>query len=84
MFPRLAIGIQTHARLAFNTACLGALALLAGCDSQDADVVEAGAGDVRTIGESASFRGINGIATDGETAWVAGDAANTVYVIDLD
>ena len=25
----------------------------------------------------------NGIATDGETAWVAGDAANTVYVIDL-
>ena len=26
----------------------------------------------------------NGIATDGETAWVAGDAANTVYVIDLD
>ena len=26
----------------------------------------------------------NGIATDGETAWVAGDAANTVYVFDLD
>ena len=26
----------------------------------------------------------NGIATDGSTAWVAGDAANTVYVIDLD
>ena len=26
----------------------------------------------------------NGIATDGETAWVAGDAANTVYVVDLD
>ena len=25
----------------------------------------------------------NGIATDGETAWVAGDAANTVYVFDL-
>ena len=61
MFPRLATGIQTHARLAFNTACLGALALLAGCDSQDADVVEAGAEGVRTIGESASFRGINGI-----------------------
>ena len=61
MFPRLAIGIQTHARLAFNTACLGALTLLAGCDSQDADVVEAGAEGVRTIGESASFRGINGI-----------------------
>ena len=61
MFPRLATGIQTHARLAFNTACLGALTLLAGCDSQDADVVEAGAEGVRTIGESASFRGINGI-----------------------
>ena len=61
MFPRLAIGIQTHARLAFNTACLGALALLAGCDSQDGDVVEAGTEGVRTIGESASFRGINGI-----------------------
>ena len=61
MFPRLAIGIQTHARLAFNTACLGALTLLAGCDSQDADVVESGAEGVRTIGESASFRGINGI-----------------------
>ncbi len=26
----------------------------------------------------------NGIATDGNTAWVAGDAANTIYVIDLD
>ena len=26
----------------------------------------------------------NGIATDGETVWVAGDAANTVYVFDLD
>ena len=26
----------------------------------------------------------NGIATDGETAWVSGDAANTVYVFDLD
>ena len=26
----------------------------------------------------------NGIATDGKTAWVAGDAANTVYVFDLD
>ena len=26
----------------------------------------------------------NGIATDGETAWVTGDAANRVYVIDLD
>ncbi|MYE22570.1 MAG: hypothetical protein F4Y01_01255 [Gammaproteobacteria bacterium] len=26
----------------------------------------------------------NGIATDGETAWVTGDAANTVYVFDLD
>ena len=26
----------------------------------------------------------NGIATDGETAWVAGDAANTIYVVDLD
>ncbi len=26
----------------------------------------------------------NGIATDGETAWVTGDAANTIYVVDLD
>ncbi len=26
----------------------------------------------------------NGIATDGETIWVAGDAANTVYVVDLE
>ena len=26
----------------------------------------------------------NGITTDGETAWVTGDAANTVYVLDLD
>ena len=26
----------------------------------------------------------NGIATDGQTAWVSGDAANTVYVFDLD
>ena len=25
----------------------------------------------------------NGIATDGQTVWVAGDAANTVYVFDL-
>ena len=25
----------------------------------------------------------NGITTDGETAWVAGDAANTIYVVDL-
>ncbi|MYC60123.1 MAG: hypothetical protein F4X09_08040 [Gammaproteobacteria bacterium] len=61
MFSRLAIGIQTRVRLAFNTACLGALTLLAGCDPQDADVVESGAERVRTIGESASFRGINGI-----------------------
>ncbi len=26
----------------------------------------------------------NGIATDGATAWVAGDALNTVYVVDID
>ena len=26
----------------------------------------------------------NGIATDGKTAWVTGDAANTIYVFDLD
>ena len=25
----------------------------------------------------------NGIATDGETVWVAGDAANTIFVVDL-
>ena len=61
MFLRSAIGGQTHMRLAFNTACLGALTLLAGCASPDADVMEAGAAGVRTIGESASFRGINGI-----------------------
>jgi len=61
MFSRSAIGIRTHAGLAFNTACLGALTLLAGCASPDADVMEAGAEGVRTIGESASFRGINGI-----------------------
>ena len=61
MFPQSAFGMQTRVRLAFNTACLGALALLAGCDPQDADVVDSGAERVRTIGESASFRGINGI-----------------------
>ncbi len=61
MFSRSAMGIRTHAGLAFNTACLGALTLLAGCASPDADVMEAGAEGVRTIGESASFRGINGI-----------------------
>ena len=26
----------------------------------------------------------NGITTDGETAWIAGDAANTIYVVDLE
>ncbi len=26
----------------------------------------------------------NGIATDGETLWIAGDAANTIHVVDLD
>ena len=61
MFSRSAIGIRTRTGLAFNTACLGALTLLAGCASPDADVMEAGAAGVRTIGESASFRGINGI-----------------------
>ncbi len=48
-------------RLSRTAACLGALTLLAGCAPPDADVVEAAAEDVRTIGESASFRGINGI-----------------------
>ena len=48
-------------RLTFNTACLCALTLLAGCGSPDAEVVETGAEGVRTIGQSASFRGINGI-----------------------
>ena len=61
MFLRSAIGVQTRVRLAFNTVCLCALTLLAGCNSPGADVVEAGAEGVRTIGESASFRGINGI-----------------------
>ena len=48
-------------RLSRTAACLGALTLLAGCAPPDADVVEAAAEEVRTIGESASFRGINGI-----------------------
>ncbi|MCY3927535.1 MAG: hypothetical protein OXG81_04620 [Acidobacteria bacterium] len=48
-------------RLTFGTAFLCALTLLAGCASPDAEVVETGAEGVRTIGESASFRGINGI-----------------------
>ncbi|MCY3965010.1 MAG: hypothetical protein OXG83_08225 [Acidobacteria bacterium] len=48
-------------RLSCAAACLGALTLLAGCTSPDGDVVEADAEGVRTIGESASFRGINGI-----------------------
>lgn len=61
MFSRSAIGIRTPTGLAFNTAWLGALTLLAGCASPDAEVMEAGAESVRTIGESASFRGINGI-----------------------
>lgn len=58
---RIRIGTRTRTGLAFNTAWLGALTLLAGCASPDADVMEAGAEGVRTIGESASFRGINGI-----------------------
>ena len=61
MFLRSAIGVQRRVRLTFNTVCLCALTLLAGCNSPGADVVEAGAEGVRTIGESASFRGINGI-----------------------
>lgn len=48
-------------RLSRTAPCLGTLTLLAGCASPDADVVEADAESVRTIGESASFRGINGI-----------------------
>ena len=48
-------------RLSRTAPCLGALTLLAGCASQDADMAEAGAEGVRTIGKSASFRGINGI-----------------------
>ena len=48
-------------RPTFNTACLCSLVLLAGCDSPDAEVVETDAESVRTIGQSASFRGINGI-----------------------
>jgi len=48
-------------RQSYAAAFLGALTLLAGCASPDADVVEADADGVRTIGESASFRGINGI-----------------------
>ena len=48
-------------RLTFSTACLCALTLIAGCASPDAEVMETGAEGVRTIGESASFRGINGI-----------------------
>ena len=55
------MGIRTDAGQALGAACLGALTLLAGCASPDADVMEAGAEGVRTIGESASFRGIKGI-----------------------
>ena len=57
--------------------------------------VDAASGELTTIveglqlhvppsGEFPNTMLFNGIATDGETAWVAGDAANTVYVIDLD
>ena len=61
MFSRSIMGIRTRKGLALGAACLGALTLLAGCASPDADVMEAGAEGVRTIGEGASFRGINGI-----------------------
>ncbi len=66
MFPRSIVDVQISLRLAFGTVCLGALSLLAGCEApdvevSDADVTDAGAKSVRTIGSSASFRGINGI-----------------------
>ena len=48
-------------RPTFTTACLCALALLGGCDSPDSEGAETGTESVRTIGQSASFRGINGI-----------------------
>ena len=60
-YLRSIIGVQTRVRLAFNTVCLGALAVLAGCDSPDVEVMETGAKGVRTIGARASFRGVNGI-----------------------
>ncbi len=50
-----------RARLALNAVFIGALSLLAGCDSQAVDEAEASAGNVRMIGEGASFRSINGI-----------------------
>ena len=57
--------------------------------------VDAASGELTTIveglqlhvppsGEFPNTMLFNGIATDGETAWVASDAANTVYGIDLD
>ena len=57
--------------------------------------VDAASGELTTIveglqlhvppsGEFPNTMLFNGIATDGETAWVTGDAANTIYVIDLD
>ncbi len=38
---------------------------------------------VRPSGAFPNTMLFNGIATDGQTAWVTGDAANTIYVIDL-
>ena len=71
MSLRSITGVRTPLRMALNTACLGALTLFAGCDAPDAevteaevteaDVMEAATAGVRTIGHSASFRGINGI-----------------------
>ena len=56
--------------------------------------VDVGGGELATVAENLQLQVppggafpntmlFNGIATDGETAWVAGDAANTIYVIDL-
>lgn len=57
--------------------------------------VQAGNGETRVVADglelhvppSGAFPNtmlFNGIATDGETLWIAGDAANTIYVVDLD
>ncbi len=58
--PRRAVATKPR-RAALRCATLCLTVLTAACSSPDADVAEADMGGVRTIGESASFRGINGI-----------------------
>ncbi len=57
--------------------------------------VDIASGETRTVADNLALQVppggafpntmlFNGIATNGQTAWVSGDAANTVYVIELD